>query len=104
VDLGQDGEAVAGQALDDVALPERAVAVERAGDDPGDELLDLLVRAGWRDRRVPDVELEVEVGVLDPERVVEAERDVAQPTGERFEQREPALDLRPPLGEGLEVR
>ena len=44
VDLGQDGEAVVGQALDDVGLPQRPAPVERAADDAGDELAELRRR------------------------------------------------------------
>ena len=45
MDLGQDGEAVVGQALDDVGLPQRVAPVERAADDAGDQLAELLVAA-----------------------------------------------------------
>ena len=48
VDLGEDGEAIVGQALDDVALPQRPAAVERTADDAGHQLADLLVAAGRR--------------------------------------------------------
>ena len=74
VHLGEDGEAVVGQALDDVALPQRPAPVERTADDAGHELGDLLVAPGRRHRGVAHVEVEVEVGVVDPVRVVEVER------------------------------
>ena len=60
VALGDDREPVVGEALDEVDLPERAGPVERARLDPGDELLELLVRAGAREGAAADVVAEVE--------------------------------------------
>ena len=56
-----------------------------------------------RHRGVADVEVEVEVRVVDPERVVEVERHVAQPPAQRLEEVEPALDLASPRRERLVV-
>ena len=53
--------------------------------------------------RVADVEVEVEVGVLDPVRVVEPERHLPQPPAQRLEEVEAAFDLAPPGGERLVV-
>jgi hypothetical protein len=52
---------------------------------------------------VADVEVEVEVGILDPVGVVEAERHLAETAPQRLEEMEPALDLRPPGGERVVV-
>ena len=96
VDLGEDGEAVVGQALDDVGLPQRAGCrssgrpMMRATRSPS-----WLVGPRGRDGGVAHVEVEVEVGVLDPERVVEARTGtLAQPAPQRLEQVQALLDLR----------
>ena len=70
------------EALDDVELPQRPVEVERAGDQPGHLDAQLAPVARLRQGDVADVELEVEVGVLDPVRVVEVERHPHQPLAE----------------------
>ena len=62
------------QAVDEVDLPQRAVAIERAGEDAGDGLGEPAVVARRRDGGLADVEVQVEVGVLDPVRQVDAER------------------------------
>ena len=62
-----------GQPLDDVGLPQRAGPIERATDEPGHQLAELVVVAGRRDGGLPHVEVEVERVVLDPVRVVEPE-------------------------------
>src|SRR3712207_8075841 len=59
------------RSVDEVELPERARAVERASDDPRDGLGELARVAGRRHGVVADVEVEVEVRVLDPVRMVE---------------------------------
>src|SRR3954454_9258852 len=74
VDLRQQRDVAVRQAVDQVDLPQRAVAVERAGEDAGDGLGEPAVVAGRRDGGLADVEVEVEVGVLDPVRQVDAER------------------------------
>ena len=53
VRLGDDGETVPLEALDDVDLPERARAVQPASLDAGDELLELFLGAGRRQRQSP---------------------------------------------------
>ena len=102
--LGEDREAVVGQALDHVALPQRAAPVEGPADDAGHELADLLVAARRRHRGVAHVEVEVEARVVHPVRVVEPEGDVAEPPAQRLEEVQPTLDLVPPGRERLVVR
>ena len=103
VDLREDAEPAVGQALDDVGLPERPAPIEGTPDDPGDDLGELVVTPGRRHAGVADVEVEVEVGILDPVGVVEAERHLAETAPQRLEEMEPALDLRPPGGERVVV-
>ena len=62
------------ETLDDVELPQRAVEVERPRVQPGRLDAQLAPVARLRQRDVPDVELEVEVGVVHPVRMVEIER------------------------------
>ena len=66
VGLGDDGEAVLGQALDEVDLPHRAGAVERARLDAGDELLELLVGARAGQGAAAHVVAHVEVACRRP--------------------------------------
>ena len=104
VHLREDAEPVVGQPLDHVRLPQRAGAVERAADDAGDEVGELLVAARRGRCGVAHVEVEIEVRVVDPERVVEVHRHVAQAPAQRLEGVQPRLDLVPPGGEGVVVR
>lgn len=66
VHLGEQGEAVALQALDDPHLPERAVAVEGLGEDARGQVLQLGLPTRAGKRRVADVVVEVEVVVVHP--------------------------------------
>jgi hypothetical protein len=68
VRLGQQREAPVGEPLDEPQLPQRLRAVELLGEDARQEVVQLLVAAGARQRRVADVVLEVEVGVVGPQR------------------------------------
>ena len=56
------------QALDHVELPERLRPVERPGKDPLDLLGQLHPAPRVRERRATDVEVQVERGVIDPDR------------------------------------
>jgi len=70
-----DDHLSAPQALDDGDLPERPAVVERPGEDPH-HLGTELGGVSWGPQEHPtDVLPEVEVTVVDPNRVVEVERD-----------------------------
>ena len=73
-------------AVDEVHLPQRAAAIEPALEDARALLGQLaqVARSGQRD--LADVVVEVDVRLLDPERVVEAERDLDQAPAERRQQ------------------
>ena len=92
VHLRDDADVAVGQALDDVELPQRAAAVERRAGDLRGHLGQLLVPAGGRRPDAADVVVEVEVGVLHPDRVVEPERHLHHPPPERRHQVEPGRD------------
>ncbi len=84
VDLGELGDQAATvDAFDDVQLPERPSTIERARVDAADRLAELLGCARRRHRVVADVEVDVEVGILDPVRQVEAERNLDEAPAER---------------------
>ena len=78
--------------MDQVELPQRPAAVERPGEDALDGARELAVVAGRRHGAVADVEVDVEVGILDPVRVVEAERYLHELARERRQQVEPLAD------------
>ncbi len=78
VALADDREAVAVEALDQPQLPERLAAVELLGEDPRRQVAQLLLGAGRRQRGLAHVVVEVEVGVVDPDRAALVEGDEAQ--------------------------
>ena len=83
VHLREDGELVVLEAFDDVGLPQRLVAVERSTDGAGDHRVELGRPARRRHGDVADMEVEVEVGVIGPVRMVETERHLDQATAQR---------------------
>jgi hypothetical protein len=99
MNLGENGESILGQTLDDVGLPQRTAAVERAAHDASDELADLMI-AAWRwNCGVTHMKVEIEVWVLDPKRMVEAERHFANTAPQRFEQMQTLSNLFAPFSE-----
>jgi hypothetical protein len=68
VRLGVKGEAIFGQALHQVHLPERTRLVQRPCGQPADQFVQLLVAARRRQRRAPDMVGDVEIAVVDPHR------------------------------------
>ena len=83
-----------GEALDEVDLPERPAAVEGPGHDPTDQLAQLVHAARTGQRRAAYVIAEVEVGVVDPDRV-------GQPAGDRPQLLPVARDERDPVADQL---
>jgi hypothetical protein len=72
VDLRDEREAPALDAVDEVHLPQRARPVERLREQPAGERGELRLAVGVRQRRVPDVEGQVEARVVDPAGAQEA--------------------------------
>ena len=70
--LQEDRSSVVLESFEDVELPERLAAVERTGQDSPHRALQLQPAARLRDRRSPEVEVQVEPIVVDPERPGEA--------------------------------
>jgi hypothetical protein len=87
VDLRQHRDEPGLVALDDVDLPQRPRAVERAGHDPRDLVGELGVVARRGERHLTHVVAEVDLGLLDPVGMVEPERDVREPPPQRRELR-----------------
>ena len=77
VRLGQHGPAAVLEALDDPDLPERLGAVELLRHDPPDQLAQLALAPGGGQRGVAQVVLDVEVGVVHPDRPPQLEGDEA---------------------------
>ena len=85
VDLRDEADLAVFEPLEEVQLPQRTASVERQAGDVGDDLGQLAHRARRADRTPVDVRFEVEVGVLDPHRVPEVERNGDEPAAERLE-------------------
>ena len=82
VHLGDEADPAVGQVLDDVHLPRGLVGLERSAHDLGHHLGELLVTTGCGQRNPEEVVGEVEVGVVHPARVVEAEGHRHEPAPE----------------------
>jgi hypothetical protein len=74
VDLGVDRDLPVLQSVDHVELPQRPAAIEEIRMQAADQLLELRDRAGRREREAPDVVVEVDVVVVDEQRMVDVER------------------------------
>jgi hypothetical protein len=92
VDLRQHPDPALRKAVDQVQLPQWPSPVQWSREDPRDLLAELRVGAGWGQRDLARVELEVEVGILHPVGGVEVERDLRQPPSKRRNQRQPLGD------------
>ncbi len=77
------------ESLDDPCLPQRAVTGQLAARDIGDERRELRFTARCRQCGAAEVEIEIEVGILDPDRVVQPERHFDDATPQRPDQVEP---------------
>ena len=105
VGLGEDGEPVVLEALDEVHLPQRAGPVQRPAHDPRDQVVELVVGTRARQRRAAHVVGHVEVLVVDPDRVGEVAghpahalavaRDEGDPVADQPDE---ALVVEPALG------
>ena len=92
VNLAHHRDSVAGEAVNQVQLPQRPGAVQRPGVDARHLLGQLSVGPRRRQGDLANVELEVEVRVVDPVGVVEVERHLRQPPPERRHEGEPLGD------------
>ena len=92
VRLGQHRPATVGQPLDDVGLPQRTGAIHPTPDDACDLFGELVGPAGRGEPDVANVVVEIEVGIVDPIRVVEFERHLDQPPTHGFEAAEQRVE------------
>ncbi len=74
VGLGDQGEGVLADAVDQPQLPQWLGAVQPLGEDPPGQVAQLLLAGGARQRRVAHVVAGVEVRVVDPDRAALHER------------------------------
>ena len=100
VQLGEGRHPAILETLDQIQLPERAGTIQRSCVDPRHQLRQLSAIARRWHGDVTDVEIEIELGVLDPVRVIEAEGNGHEFAAKRREQVDPAGDER---SERLEV-
>jgi hypothetical protein len=99
MDLREHGDVARAQAADDVQLPQRLGAVQRPRHDPRDLLGELLVASRRGQAELAHVEVQVEVEVVDPVGIVEAERHLLQAPAQRRQQRQALGDQRLDVGE-----
>src|SRR4029453_17935339 len=88
VHLGDDGDVTVLETLDDPQLPQRAAPIEWTPGDLGRQLGELVEAPRRGYRGPPAVIVEIEVGVLDPARAVDAEGHLDATPPERLETRE----------------
>ena len=79
VDLEHERPMAALETLDEPRFPQRAVAVERLGHDPPHQAAERSVVTGCGQSRVPQVVVEVEVGIVDPDRSAQLEGNRPHP-------------------------
>ena len=101
VDLGDHADLVALQPFDDPHLPQRAVPVELAADHVGRELGQLAHPARRGQRGAAEMIVDVELGIVDPHRVAQAEGHLDQPAPEHRCQRDPLVDELAQPAEGV---
>ncbi len=90
VHLDDEGDLPVLELFDDPHLPQRAVPVQLAADDVGREVGQLAHASGRGQRRPPQVVVDVELGVVHPDREAQAHGHLD----------EPALEHREPGGSG----
>jgi hypothetical protein len=93
VGLADDRKASALEPLDQPELPERLGAVELLGEDPRRQLSQLVLTPRRRQRRVAYVVVEVQVGVVHPDRPALAVWDEPQLLAEAWDEVEARADV-----------
>ena len=83
--LGQHRPVAVVEAVDDVHLPQRPAPVHRAADDARHLVGQLVDHSRTGQMDFADVEVEIEVRVVHPVRVVETQRHLDQSSAQRFE-------------------
>ena len=99
VALEDEAQLVVLEAVDEPHLPERPVPIEREGLHAAEQFLHLQVVSGTGHRRQPDVVVDVERAVVDPDGPALAERHEHDLLAQPGELVEPSRDHRPQLVE-----
>ena len=94
VGLVEQRDPAVGEPLDEVDLPQRPLPVQRPRDDPGDQLAQLVGAARPGQRGAAYVVADVEVVVVDPDRVGEVAGDRLHPLPVARHERDPVEDQR----------
>src|SRR5829696_814386 len=89
MDLREDRLVAVLEPVDQIELPEGARTVEWPRHDPGDLLGEFFVGGAGRERELANVEIHIELRVVEPVRIVQAERDLHQAPAQRGQQRQP---------------
>jgi hypothetical protein len=89
VHAGQNGNRAVLDALNDPELPERSLPIQGTARDVADDVGELLRIPRCRHCDVADVIVDVEIGIVEPHRPVQVERNVGQPAPEFRQEREP---------------
>jgi hypothetical protein len=86
VHLADERKAVFGHPLGKVKLPERTAAVQRCARDLTDDLVEFAPTTGVRHRYPTQVVIQVNLAVLQPNRMMQPIRDVDQLVAQRIQQ------------------
>ena len=97
VHLGHQCRALPLQALDHVHLPEWAVRIQLAAHDAGDEGVELGPASGRRQAGPSEMVVQIEIRVVDPDGVMQAQRDPEGSLPQRGDQMETLLNDTPDL-------
>ena len=101
VHLGDEGDLAVLEALDDPHLPQGPVAVELAADDVGREIAQLAHAAGRGEGGPPQVVVDVELRIVDPHGVAEAQRHLDEAALEDGGQGDAVVDQLADAAEGV---
>jgi hypothetical protein len=82
VHFRHDGDVAAFEAFDDPHLPQRTRAVQRLAGDVAAEVGEFLATAGSRNRNPMDMSVDVEIGIVDPDWMVEIQPRIGELTAE----------------------
>ncbi len=91
--LGDERELPVPEPVHEPELPQRLRAIQRLGEEPAGEVLQLLLGSGLRQARVTEVVAEVEVRVVDPDRAALVQRDLGEALAKARDEVQPRLDV-----------
>jgi hypothetical protein len=80
VHLGDECELAICEPIDQAQLPQGTAPIELSAEDVGHDLAQVRMPSGRRGHETTDVILNVEATVFDPDRVVQTERHLSEPS------------------------